>query len=818
MEAVRILIITLSFSLIPSTFSVLAQETSSEDSDIDFFLSGSGDIDLSGNEFVVTSPDLYRVFKISPDGVVSVFAGTGRQREYGTRPGEGGPASEALLGLPRGIAVDSKDDVYIADRHIIRKVDSNGIITTVAGSGGPWSRTIDPVGEPAVEFGLGWTTGLEFDPRPDKLYIMEDNNQIWRVEKGRIFHHSGNGETGCRGDGGPPLEAQFNSASDMVVGPDGSLYIADKLNYRIRKITPDGLGITTVVGNGRWSGGRIPTGTPAVRASIRDVDGLAFDSAGRLYYMEDDAGIYRLERKGTLTLFADLSGFPGGSPRGTIIFDAAGRLIVADFEHSRILEVSADGQRVRTLVRGKRLQQQSLTRAAQHLIGGNDVEQGDWPFVARVETSGVSCTGSLIAPNWILTAAHCLFDSDGLPAEPSEISVFLGRDLDGLVCENLTEKIGRIYIHPGYEVHGAGLINDAALIEVLEPFRVEPVQLSTPEDEAKYARSGTAATVVGWGRLGDGNSARVLQQISVPLWTPEDCQKRSRWKSGVVHERTLCSGGVRDRATALGDSGAPLLVPSPEGWLQVGINSMGPGGLHDAVDFPSVHTRTSSIHDWIRKQIVDELHFAHFGVGEGLTSDVVLLNPSGQRSVSGEVHFFDSKGKKLEPSTLMLADDPQFALEPLGSLAISPESNNVLVTGSLLVTSQGPVSGFIRFRLEGIGMTGIGASTLSTRFIAPLHGGGIRTGVAIRNTEDEPVLVSLALVDGNGEMVSSSDEIEIPGQGQISRFIDEYISAFDPEFKGSVIIESQDGEIAVIALELGSNVGEFATLPVAVAD
>ena len=283
-------------------------------------------------------------------------------------------------------------------------------------------------------------------------------------------------------------------------------------------------------------------------------------------------------------------------------------MILAD--NTRILEVSADGRRVRTIVdlesdavsalKSAGPAKSELSEYQRNIIGGREVAPGEWPFVARVGVSRGLCTASLVAPNWILTAAHCLVDHDGSVTDPSDISVFLGYDWDKGVCENTREEIGRVIIHPDYYSAGAGFRNDAALVEILRPAAADPVKILTPGDEAWLAPSGTTATVIGWGRQIDGSYPRVLRTVDIPLMTPEDCRENSFWTSEVVHERTLCAG-VEGRGVWSGDSGGPLVVSLPDGdWGQVGVTSM--GGRARA-GYPGVFTRTSSIYDWIHEQI-----------------------------------------------------------------------------------------------------------------------------------------------------------------------------------------------------------------------
>ena len=247
------------------------------------------------------------------------------------------------------------------------------------------------------------------------------------------FVTRGSGERGCKGDGGPPNEAQFDYIADTAVGPDGSLYVADLYNRRIRKIDSAGSTITTVVGNGRAWRGRIPNGTSALRTGMRNPQSLAFDPRTLLHLIDDTGAIYRLEPNGTLTLFSDVRDLPSGTARGRMVFDSAGNLIIADYERNRILEVSADGSRVRTIVSGSNASEapsiSSVISAASPepfagwnhpppiaigSLGGRRLARANGPFVVRVELHAIggglqrTCTGSLVAPNWVLTVGALL--------------------------------------------------------------------------------------------------------------------------------------------------------------------------------------------------------------------------------------------------------------------------------------------------------------------------------------------------------------------------------------------------------------------------
>ena len=176
--------------------------------------------------------------------------------------GDGGPATEAKLNWPTGVAVDDAGNVYIADRNNerVRKVDPEGIITTFAGTG-EWGYDSDEDGGPAAEALLNWPTGLALDAEGDFLYIADEyNNRIRQVDidSGIITTVAGMKrpilEVGEEeednedvGDDGPATSALLRRPTGVAVDGEGNLYIADRLHHRVRKVDTEGM-ITTIAG------------------------------------------------------------------------------------------------------------------------------------------------------------------------------------------------------------------------------------------------------------------------------------------------------------------------------------------------------------------------------------------------------------------------------------------------------------------------------------------------------------------------------------------------------------------------------------------
>ena len=163
--------------------------------------------------------------------------------------GDGGPATAAELNAPRGVAVDASGNLYIADalNNRIRKVSSDGIITTVAGNG---SLSYSGDGGLAADAQLSGPRGLAVDGAGNLFIADFDNNTVRKISaSGIITTVAGNGVAGFSGDGGPATSAQLNGPWGVAVDRAGNLFIADSANNRVRRVSSSG-DITTVAGNG----------------------------------------------------------------------------------------------------------------------------------------------------------------------------------------------------------------------------------------------------------------------------------------------------------------------------------------------------------------------------------------------------------------------------------------------------------------------------------------------------------------------------------------------------------------------------------------
>ncbi len=224
---------------------------------------------------VYFSDNNLRVRRIDPDGIITTVAGSGSY----SYSGDGGPAIQAGI-RPQGLAVGSDGSLYIADtfNRRVRRVGPDGIITTVAGNG---TDNFTGDGGPAVETGVGKVLSIAIGS-DDSLYFIGN----FGGGDGLIFHVGVDGNInkiaggGSGLDGGPAIEAYFSNPTGIAVGSDGSLYIADSWHHRIRRIGPDGI-ITTVAGSG--GSGYSGDGDPAIEARLNTPMDVAIGLDGSIY-------------------------------------------------------------------------------------------------------------------------------------------------------------------------------------------------------------------------------------------------------------------------------------------------------------------------------------------------------------------------------------------------------------------------------------------------------------------------------------------------------------------------------------------------------
>lgn len=341
-------------------------------------------LDRFGNLYL-SDTDHHCVRKVTGDGVIATIAGTGTAG-FG---GDGGPATAAPLNLPYGLAADLTGSVYIADlgNNRVRRIDPNGVITTVAGTGANGSSGD---GGPATAAELHTPRNVVVDS-VGNLYISEfEGHRIRRVSPdGRISTAAGTGVAGFQGDGSPATSAQLNSPAGLAVDGFGSLYVADSQNNRVRKILSGGIMSTVLGGSGgmatphavavdgfgtiyvadstgsvvyaytaagkatQFAGGWFKDfqgdGGPAAEAELTNVLELAIDPGGNIF-LADDVRVRKVDLQGQIQTVAGDGYYhavgDGGSATDAVLrqpsavaLDGAGNLFIADTGTQRVRQV-----------------------------------------------------------------------------------------------------------------------------------------------------------------------------------------------------------------------------------------------------------------------------------------------------------------------------------------------------------------------------------------------------------------------------------------------------------------------------------------------
>ncbi len=247
--------------------------------------------DAAGNLYISDSYNHAIRMVNSATGIITTIVGNGFPGYFG----DGGPATKAQLWYPAGICFDHAGNLYIADEfnYRVRKVDAaTGIISTVAGNGNATLTAID--GVQATATAVETPLGVTFD-NAGNLYIAEDD-RIRRVNTSGIINTIAGLTTktpGFTGDGGPATAAEIFGPLGMAVDAYGNLFFADNQNLRIREVNAAGI-ITTYAGVPGNASTPIVDGIPATSAYLANPYGLVLDTAGNLYFTSSASDVRKI--------------------------------------------------------------------------------------------------------------------------------------------------------------------------------------------------------------------------------------------------------------------------------------------------------------------------------------------------------------------------------------------------------------------------------------------------------------------------------------------------------------------------------------------
>jgi len=309
-------------------------------------------VDVQGNVFIAHRSK-NRIRKINKEGIITTIAGNG-DAGYS---GDNGPAISATLNFPAGLCIDKHENLFIADRnnHRVRMINAEGIITTVAGTGSP---EYGGDGGPATFAQLNFPSDLVCDDSRGLFISDRSNSRIRKVNSdGIISTYAGMGVAGYGGDFGPATEAMLKFPFGIAKDIEGNLFIADRGNNRIRKVTSQGI-ITTVAGDGShfFSGDY----GPAERASLAFPTDVTIDEKGSLYISDrNNNRIRKVDSMGIITTFMgtgerEYNGDNEIAPETSlslpfsIAIDSERNLLVVDRSHFMVRKVNLQTQEVTT--------------------------------------------------------------------------------------------------------------------------------------------------------------------------------------------------------------------------------------------------------------------------------------------------------------------------------------------------------------------------------------------------------------------------------------------------------------------------------------
>ncbi len=412
-------------------------------------------IDAAGNKYIADKGN-NRIRMISAAGVITTIAGDGTA----SFSGDGGSAAAAEINAPTGVAVDAAGNIYIADcgNQCVRKINTSGIISTIAGTSGSGGYFGD--GGPATAAHLFGPTEIAIDAAGN-LYIADAHNHCIRKvnTSGIITRYAGAAIGGYSGDGGPATIAMLNSPTGVFADASGNIFIADELNSRIRKVSAAGI-ITTIAGSGipGFSGDL----GAATAAGLYQPAGVTADAAGNVYFTDMlNHRIRKINTSGVISTVGGngTNGFTGDGGPATaagmycpfgLAIDATGNLLVADVNNNRIRQVSASG--IISTIAGSGMAgfgDNGLVSAAQLLQPGEVqfdpfgniyiLDEGH-NFVRKVNSAGIVTT---IAGNSIRG-----YNGDGIPATSASFDVLSGMVIDNsgnlYVCDQSNYRVRKI--------------------------------------------------------------------------------------------------------------------------------------------------------------------------------------------------------------------------------------------------------------------------------------------------------------------------------------------------------------------------------------
>jgi sugar lactone lactonase YvrE len=817
--------------------------------------------DASGNLFIADYNN-HRIRKVTPEGSISTVAGGGTQGFSG----DGGAAVSAELNYPAGVALDSAGNLFIADsyNYRIRKVTPGGLIKTVAGNGtaGFSGDYEDSNSKTATSAQLNAPTCVVIDAAGNLFIADTLNRRIREVTTDEYIHTvAGNGSQGFSGDGGKATSAELSYPVGLALDGAGNLFIADSYNYRIRKMTPDGV-ISTVAGNG--TPGLSGDGGAATSAQLDWPSGLTVDTADNLFIADYvNRRVRKVAPSGVITTVAGngTQGFSGDGGQAAsarfhlptaVAVDSMGNLFIADSSNSRVRKVTPGGV-ISTVAGngtpgfsgdgGQATSAQLGEPVGVAMDNGGNLLIADYinHLVLKVTPTGVIST---IAGNGTPGLS-----GDGGPATSAQLngpwSVAVDAAGNVFIADLVNHRIRKVTVGGvistvagtgtmGFSGDGgqatsalldcpAGVAVDAAGNLFIVDYGNNRVRKVTP--------GGIISTVAGIGLAGfrgDGGPA-TLAQIYGPsslaidaagnLFITDHNNNRIRriTPQGVIS--TVAGNGTP------GFSGDGGLATSAQLNFPMGIAIDATGNMFVA-DYDNNRIRK------VTSQNAGADFFPHIAVGHGCSTYFTVTNV-GSTAASGILILTDPQGKPLLVKGILTDSTAIAQPASLGSefpLTVSAGGTIILsVTGlntddpvhvgwGQLKSTSGLLTGMASYEyLVGSTLQKTSGALQSplmryARILVDNDGSqGKQTVLAIANPGDRAISVRLALVEQNGTVVDDTVTVTLGPKQQVAEYLPQKMA--QTKFKGSLILQGQGGD-SFVAIAVSDTRGILTAVPI----
>ena len=802
-------------------------------------------VDHSGSLFI-TDGGNNRIRVVNTAGIISSFAGNGTAGFSG----DGGPAASAQLTSPVDVTVDGSGNVFIADRgnYRIRQVDPAGVITSVAGR-------IDD-GGPAAFAQLYYPNTVAVDAAGNVFIADTDIHRIRKINTtGVITTVAGNGSGGFSGDGGPATSAQLYFPAAIAVDAAGNLFIADTRNGRVRKVTPSGV-IATIAGTTGTGAGA--DGSPALQAQLREPSGIAVDGAGNIYISE--TGAHRVRQINAAGLISSVAGnrtigFSGdGGPATSaqlafpagIAVDGAGNVFIADSVNNRIRMVTPNGV---------------ISTVAGNGTSGFAGDGGPAVAAEIAYPQGVAVDGSgslfiadtnnqrirKVTPDGLIStvAGNGIygFSGDGGPASAAEIaapySVAVGGGNSLFIADTFSSRIR--------EVISTVLpftIPDLGAMVLTSPGNAESLRKGFGLIQGANGNPAPAGLAILSYRTGNYlvsetsvpataplHSGRIYAEINGPVDTGLAIANPNSQPANITFYFTDAAGNNLGSGTTVIEANqqiARFLDSDP-------FKSLGNAVFHGTFSFTSdLPVAVLAIRGFRNERneflmstlpVIDTTPapptgtavVPHFSDGGGWTTQILLVNPS-DTALGGTVEFRGDDGSLTSVSISGQTKSAfTYAVPPRSSQKLATDGTASTVTsGSVrIIPSDGGAAPLplVIFSYKPGGTVTVSQagvpSTSGTAFRSYVESSGtngqpdtIQSAIAIANNTSTPVAVTLELINSDGSSTGLPAPISrsLPPFGHISEFLLQTFPGVPNPFKGILRVSSTSGGISVIGL------------------